>query len=197
MSDNIRIPVEVDTSQARAKLKQLHNDKAKSKKRITSAARRTSRMAVRAFAFTGAASAMGKFQINAPSGNVDPIAAALSPALAEVKQYADKKLGYSATARKSAREQTKAAFAITVGRNGDMAGATNFYNTVEKMQTDAEKGRNILRQDPRFIGPDLATVTNAALEGQLKRFGENISSSMPFMALGRGLSYLIEGVAAD
>ena len=146
MDDKVRIPVEVETKEARTKLRQLGNDKKRAGKRITSAARRTSRMATRAFAFTGAASVIGKFQNNEPSGNVDVFGEAMAPTWAYATQLADKKLGYSATALKSAREKTKAAFAITVGRNGEMAGATDFYNTVSKMQTDVEAGRNIIRQ---------------------------------------------------
>ena len=221
MSNNVRIPVEVDTREAQAKLKQLSKDKGKSKKRITSAARRTSRMAMRAFAFTGAASVIGKFQTNepggnvdiygeatassmgsfqtnAPSGNVDLIGEALTPFMAALTQKADDELGYSATARKSAREQTKAAFAHYVGRTGDMAGATNFYNTVSKMQTDVESGRNILRQDPRFIGPDLATATKTVLNGNLERFGTTLGAIGGLgSSLLDGMQYLIDGVSAD
>ena len=198
MSNNVRIPVEVDTREAQAKLKQLNKDKGKSKKRITSAARRTSRMAMRAFAFTGAASSMGSFQTNAPSGNVDLIGEALTPFMAALQQKADDELGYSAKARSSAREQTKAAFAYHVGRTGDMAGATNFYNTVSKMQTDVESGRNILRQDPRFIGPDLATATKTVLNGNLERFGTTLGAIGGIGgSILDGMQYLIDGVSAD
>ena len=197
MKDDVRIPVEVDTNEARTKLKQLGNDKKRAGKRITSAARRTSRMATRAFAFTGAASVIGKFQNNEPSGNVDVFGEALAPTWAAATQLIDRKLGYSATARKSAREKTKAAFAITVGRTGEMAGATDFYNTVSKMQTEAEGGRNILRQDPRFIGPDLATITDAAVKGNIERLLQNAGTLNPLRYLGKGISYFVEGITAD
>tara|TARA_R110002020_G_scaffold55059_4_gene153019 strand:- start:2720 stop:3313 length:594 start_codon:yes stop_codon:yes gene_type:complete len=197
MDDKVRIPVEVETKEARTKLRQLGNDKKRAGKRITSAARRTSRMATRAFAFTGAASVIGKFQNNEPSGNVDVFGEAMAPTWAYATQLADKKLGYSATALKSAREKTKAAFAITVGRNGEMAGATDFYNTVSKMQTDVEAGRNIIRQDPRFIGPDLETVTDAALRGNLERFLQNVGTLSPVSWIGKGFQYLVDGITAE
>jgi len=197
MADNVRIPVEVDTREARAKLKQLSKDKSKAKKRITSAARRTTRMATRAFAFTGAASVVGKFQSNDPGGNVDIYGEAMAPAMAAIQQMADSKLGYSAKARRSAREQTKAAFALQVGRTGQMGGATDFFNTVSKMQNDVESGRNILRQDHRFIGPTVGDVTEATVNGKLELFAENIVSSNPMALLSRGFDYIVEGITAD
>ena len=197
MADNVHIPVDVDTREARSKLKNLSKDKAKAKKRITSAARRTTRMATRAFAFTGAASVIGKFQTNEPGGNVDIYGEAMAPAIAALQQMADSKLGHSSKALRSAREQTKAAFAYQVGRTGEMAGATDFYNTVSKMQTDVEAGRNIIRQDPRFIGPDLETVTDAALRGNLERFLQNVGTLSPVSWIGKGFQYLVDGITAE
>jgi len=197
MSDNVRIPVELDTRTAKAKLKQLHKDKGKTRKRITAAARRTSKMAIRGFAFTGAASVIGKFKNNEPGGNVDIMGEAMTPILAATQQFADDELGFSAAARKSAREQTKAAFAYHVGRTGDMAGATDFYNTVRKMQDDAESGRNIIRQDPRFIGTDLATASKAALSGNVSLFFKNIQSNPVIALFTKGVDYFVDGIAAD
>tara|TARA_R110000744_G_scaffold130994_3_gene238980 strand:+ start:1178 stop:1771 length:594 start_codon:yes stop_codon:yes gene_type:complete len=197
MSDNVRIPVELDTKAAKAKLKQLHKDKLKSKKRITAAARRTSRIAIRAFAFTGAASALGKFKNNEPGGNVDMMGEAAVAHLAKVQQFADDKLGFSAKASKSAREQTKAAFAYHVGKTGEMGGATDFYNTVKKMQNDAESGRNIIRQDPRFIGIDAKTASKAVAGGNMKLFFKNIEHALPFRMLDKGIGYFIDGISAD
>lgn len=197
MADNVRIPVDLDTKEARAKLKQLKRDKERARKRITTAARRTSRVASRAFAFTGAAAVIGKFQNNEPSGNVDIVGEAFTPIRAMAQQVVDEGLGFSAKARTSAREQTKAAFAITVGRTGELAGARDFYDTVERIQKDVESGRNLIRQDPRFLGPDLGTVTKAAIKGNLELFVKNLQTARPMRLLMQGFDYIVEGIKAD
>ena len=123
----------------------------------------------------------------------------MAPAIAALQQMADSKLGHSSKALRSAREQTKAAFAYQVGRTGEMAGATDFFNTVSKMQNDVESGRNILRQDHRFIGPTMGDVAEATVDGKLELFAENVSSlsSKPMALLGRGFQYFISGITAD
>jgi hypothetical protein len=197
MTDNVDIPVDVDTRKAKADLKQLHRAKGRATKRVSSAARRTSRMATRAFAFTGAASVVGKFQNNEPSGKVDILAEALVPYYAKAQNLIDKELGYSARARRSAREQTKAAFAYRVGRTGETSGMRDFYNTVAKIQSDVESGRNLVRQDPRFIGADPMTAGKAALKGNLALFLKNLEASQPFRLLLKGADYVVDGIEAD
>lgn len=197
MDETITIPVDVDTRKAKADLAQLHEDKKRAKKRITSAARRTSRMATRAFAFSGAASVVGKFQNDEPSGNVDIYEEALVPFTARVQEFTDKKIGLSGKARRSAREQTKAAFAYQVGRTGDMVGMHDFFNTVNKIQSDVESGRNLIRQDPRFVGPDFETVGAVAARGHVKLFLENLAAAKPMNMLMRGFDYLVDGITAE
>lgn len=196
MSD-VRIPVNVDTRKAKADLAQLHADKVKARDRVTAAAQRTSRMAVRAFAFVGAGSAVMNFQSAAPSGNVDVFGEALTPLYALAQQAADRALGQSAKAHRAAREETKAAFAYHVGRVGDAAGMRDFYNVVAKIQADVESGRNTIRRDPRFVGPDFKTVAGASVAGHVKVFLENLQASNPFRALMRGFDYVVEGIQAD
>tara|TARA_R100000458_G_scaffold59708_2_gene71307 strand:+ start:1915 stop:2508 length:594 start_codon:yes stop_codon:yes gene_type:complete len=197
MSDKVKIPVDLDTREAKSKLKQLSNEKSKTKKRITATAKRTSQMAIRAFSFTGAASVVGKFQTNDSVGNVDLISESLVPVAALAQQMADDELGFSSRARKTAREQTKTAFAIQVGETGQMAGATDFFNTVSKIQNDVESGRNILRQDQRFIGPTVGDAVESTVDGKLEIFLRNIGSLNAFSLLLEGFDYIIEGINAD
>lgn len=197
MAETVRIPVDVDTRKAKADLKQLSRDKVRAKKRVTSAARRTSRMAIRAFAFTGVAAAVNKFQNNEPSGNVSIFGEALTPYYAKAQQMADRQLGFSAKARRSAREQTKASFAYTVGKTGELAGMRDFFNTVSRIQRDVESGRNIIRQDPRFIGPDPGTVLKAAVKGNLELLFKNLQSVNAMRLLMQGFDYVVEGIKAD
>lgn len=195
MDSTARIPVDIDTRAARAKLKQLYRDTARAKKRITGAAQRTSRMATRAFAFTGAAAVIGKFQNN--TSNVDVIQESLTPYYAQAQQMLDDGLGYSAKARKSAREQTKAAFALYVGSTGQKAGMRSFYDTVNSMQQDVESGRNLLRNDARFVGADPVGATKAAIKGNLNLFLLNLEASSPMLLLKNGFAYIVEGITAD
>lgn len=196
MSD-VRIPVTVDTRKAQADLAQLHHDKSKAKGRVSAAAQRTSRMAIRAFAFVGAGSAVMNLNSAAPSGNVNAVEESLTPLVALAQQTADQMLGQSAKAQRTAREETKAAFAYHVGRTGETAGMRDFYNTVAKIQSDVESGRNILRRDPRFVGPDFKTAAGASVAGHVKLFLENLQAANPFRTLQRGFDYIVEGIKAD
>ena len=197
MTDTITIPVDLDTKPARSSLAQLNRDKSKAQRRITSAARKTQRMAVRAFAFTGVSATLAKFQTDAPSGNVDIFEEALVPYYAKLQQETDRAIGFSAKARGSAREQTKAAFSYQVGRTGELVGMQQFYETVNRIQQDVESGRNLVRQDPRFLGPDLATVTQAALVGNFELFLKNLAASSPLILFGKGIGYIVEGLTAE
>ena len=195
--DTVRIPVDVDTRKAKADIRQLNRDKVRAKKRVSDAARRTSRMAARAFAFSGAASAIGKLQNEAPNGNVSPFEEALVPYLAAAQHVADRELGFSGKAPKSAREQTKAAFAYHVGRTGELTGMRDFFNTVSKIQEDVESGRNIIRRDPRFSGPGFGTIAEVGTVGYIKLFLENANKSNPFRNLLRGFDYVVDGITAE
>ncbi|MCP4794039.1 MAG: hypothetical protein GY882_12030 [Actinomycetia bacterium] len=197
MDEKVNIPVGVDTRKAKSDLAQLNREKARTGKRINAAARRTSRVATRAFAFTGVAATIGKFQSNESSGNVNPVDEALTPLRAAGQQFIDDGLGFSAKARKSAREQTKAAFAYQVGRTGDTAGMRDFYNTASKIQQDVESGRNLIRRDPRFVGPDPMAAGKAAVKGHLKLFFKNLEAANPMRTLMRGFEYVAEGIAAE
>ena len=192
-----KVPVDTDTRQAKADLRELNTNRARARKRASAAVKRTSRMATRAFAFTGAASAVGKFKNNEPTANVDMIAEALTPYYAKASEMMDNQLGYSAKARRSAREQTKAAFAYHVGKTGQTAGMRGFFNTVNQMQSDVESGRHLVRQDPRFIGVDPGSATKAAIKGNLALFLKNLSASNPAQALTQGFDYIIEGLNAE
>jgi len=197
MSGSTRIPVSLDVGKATAKLAQLHQEKKKAKKKVSFSARRSSQMALRAFSFVGAGSIAMSFQSTEPSGNVSIFGEALTPLYALVQQTADRALGQSAAAHRSAREQTKAAFALYVGRTGNMAGMRDFYNTVAKIQSDVESGRNILRRDPRFIGPGFKEVTEASVAGHVKLFLENLHASNAMRILMSGFDYVVEGIKAD
>jgi len=192
-----KIPVDTDTRQAKADLRELNDHKVRARKRASAAIKRTSRMATRAFAFTGAASAIGKFKNNEPTANVDMFAEALSPYYAKAKQMVDEQLGYSAKAHRSAREQTRAAFNYHVGKTGETAGMMDFFNIANDMQNDVESGRNLIRQDPRFIGAEPGETTKTALKGNLKVFLTNLNQSNPARGLVAALDYFVEGLEAE
>jgi len=197
MAEKARIAVDVDTRKARAELASLNKNKRQAQKRISSAGKRASRVAVRAFAFTGAASTFGKFNDNQPSGNTDVFGEAMVPYFAKWQEYQDAELGFSAKARKTAREETKAAFAYTVGQTGQTAGMREFFNAASRIQEDVESGRNLVRQDPRFIGPDASTAAKTAVKGNLKLFFQNVQSISAMRLLQRGFDYVVEGIEAE
>lgn len=151
---------------------------------------------MRALAFTGAASTFGKFQNDESAGKADMFGEALAPYAAMIQQHIDDGLGVSGRAQRTAREQTKAAFRYHVGRTGETAGMTDFFNSVSRIQNDIESGRNLVRQDPRFIGPDLVGVTKAAIVGNLELFIKNIQALNPVEMISSGFDYMVEGIMA-
>jgi hypothetical protein len=196
MNADAKVKIEVDTRKAKADLKELHRAKASGRKKVGAVAKRTSSMATRAFAFTGGAAVLGKFNGASSSGNVDIFDEALVPIYAAAQSATDKAVGFSAAGRRTARERTKAAFAYHVGKTGEMAGAREFYKLADASAQDQESGRNLLRQDPRFIGPDIGEVSTAALKGHTKLFLKNLYAVNPLKLLLQGFDYVVTRLAS-
>jgi hypothetical protein len=195
---DVRVPVDVDTSKARSSLRQLREDKRRASKRIAGAARRSQRLALRAFAFAGAGSAVARFTDTAPVGNnVHPVAESLVPLRALWQQTQDLFLGGSVKARKEARAETAAAFNWYVGKTGDVAASADFLDTATRIRQQVESGRNLLRRDPRFIGPDFETASKAALAGNVQLAMKNLKALNPLGIIARGFDYLVEGITAE
>lgn len=193
--DEARYEVDLDTRKAKADMADLQRHKEGAGRRVNMAARRASNLLMRAAAFTGAAATFGSLGNSAPGGNVDLIGESFVPYVAAAQALADSELGYSAAARIAAREETKKAFAYYVGSTGQTAGMREFYNDVSRIQEEAEAGRNILRQDPRFSGIGPIDALDLTARGGVKVFLENLKSS-PFRVLMRGIDYIVEGVQA-
>lgn len=188
-----KIKVRVDTRQAKAEVRELHKAKKQGLRRASTVARRGSSLAIRAAGITGAAAAVARFSSSPQASQVDPFEEALVPFWARAQSMIDRKLG-SARARASAREQTKSAFTYDVGQRGTSSNLTDFYRTATKLRADVEKGRNILRQDPRFLGPDLKTVSSAALSGYTKLLLQNLWAVNPQRQIRDAVNYFIEGI---
>lgn len=188
-----KIKVRVDTRQAKAEVRELHKAKKQGLRRASTVARRGSSLAIRAAGITGAAAAVARFSSSPQASQVDPFEEALVPFWARAQSMIDRKLG-SARARASAREQTKSAFTYDVGQRGTSSNLTDFYRTATKLRADVEKGRNILRQDPRFLGPDLKTVSSAALSGYTKLLLQNLWAVNPQRQIRDAVDYFIEGI---
>lgn len=193
--NDARYDVDLDTSRAKSDLRGLQREKQQTGRRVYSASRRVASRAMQAAAFAGVAAKLGSFRPSSASGNVDLGGEALLPTIAAAQQFADSQLGFSAAARKTAREQTKATFAYFVGSTGETAGMREFYNDVSRIQEDVESGRNILRRDPRFVGITPADYATATIQGNVEVFLENLKSS-PFRVLMRGFEYVAEGILA-
>jgi len=196
MNADANIKIDVDTRKAKSDLKELHRAKARGRKKVGAVAKRSSSMATRAFAFTGGAAVLGKFNGASSSGNVDIFDEALVPIYAAAQAATDKAVGFSAAGRRTARERTKAAFAYHVGKTGEMSGARQFHALADASAQDQEAGRNLLRQDPRFIGPDIGEVSAAALKGHAKLFFRNVWAQMPIKLLIQGFDYVVTRLAS-
>jgi len=184
------VVLEVDTRQAKADLKQLNRDKKQAQKRASRPGQRVGRMAMRAFAFTGASAAVGKFKAAPPTEMADPIAEAMAPTWAAFAQERDVALGFSGAARRSAREEMRTNFARFVGATGaDVTEMTQFA-TAEKMAADVEAGRNIIAQDPRFTGPKMVDVAKQFAIGEAELFAKNLLAINPLSMISKAFDYV-------
>ena len=172
MSDEVRIPVDLDTRGASAKLHDLDSKKTRANTRARSQI--WGKMRARALQTVGTVS--GYASIGAltrlHTGQANPWAEAMKPAEAAVQQFIDEGIGYSAIARQRARETTAAKLGLNVGLAPDtLPAAKEFFQTEVKITSQEEEGRNILRQ--ALQGPTLDELIAQTIEGAGALIGQS------------------------
>lgn len=157
--------VDLDTAEAKSKLRDLDKRKGQTKRRARSQVwgKLRSRVGQTFGTVAGYASisAVGRMH----SGPVDPWSAALLPIQAEVQQKADALLGFSVIARRRARDEAVARlrFNVGTGAKGALAASFEFFGETAKFTEQEEAGRNIVRQVLR--GPELDELIEQATKG--------------------------------
>ena len=136
MSDEVRIPVDLDTRGASSKLRGLESKKARANTRARSQI--WGKMRARAAKSIGTVS--GYASIGAitrlHTGQANPWAEAMKPVEAAVQQFVDEQAGSSVIARRRARETTVTKLGRNVGLSpGVMPAAKEFFQTELKVTT--------------------------------------------------------------
>lgn len=173
----------LDDKKAKSQLRELERAKAQTQRGRASASTRkpiTGRLGKVAGAVVGFAAVSRILRANSGE-NVDAWAEAMSPANAAVQQAIDETVGYSAIARKRARLETRERFASSVGSTGSTAAAQAHFRRAHVLTSEEEEGRNILRADPRFSGPNFSQLISEAVPGY-------------FVLLWKSIGYMVDAV---
>ena len=169
-----RIPARVDTRQAKESVKDLDRTKGNAIQRAAERAR--SKAAQRARAMV---SGLGGFSAvhrvaRARAGDVDPWSEALTPYGAAFGQFVDETMGYSASARRSARESVKTNYGRFFGETGNKAAVREAFGLQLALRTEETAGMRILRQDKDFTGPTLTELIAEAIPGYFRLVGKSV-----------------------
>lgn len=171
MSDSVEVPVRLDTTEAKSKLRDLEKQKdkarAKARSKVWVGMRAKTLSAIGAVG--GFASVSRVFRKH--SGPVDPWMATLVPIAAAVQLAADGLVGYSAISKKRARAHVVATLAANVGFTKDIASARDYYETTKRLTDLEERGRNIVRMG--LQGPSLDQLIEQALGGYVALIGKS------------------------
>lgn len=173
MAETFQIKVDLLTKQAKRALKRLRQQR--NQTRTTARSRiktATKRRAKNLIGFLGGWAAVNRVtrKMRGADGQVDPWVGAMIPIQAKLQQFIDEKVGFSANARRAARNDTVQALAMGVGMGVTSKQAIrevfSYHDNIRQAQA---KGRNIVRQ--AIKGPSLDELIVAATKGFFKLSG--------------------------
>lgn len=172
MGETIEVKLSLITQHAKRALSRLRQDRKKTRttarSRIQTAARaRTKKLLGAAAGYASVSRVTSK--LRAGSAPVDPWEQALVPLVAQVQAAVDEKVGFSAKARRSARNDTVAALGLSVGLGTSVTHAKEFFEVRNRVRQKEEKGRNVVRQ--AIKGPSLDELVIAATKGYFELSG--------------------------
>ena len=172
MAETFTINLALITKHAKRALSRLREDRNKTRTAARSRiAAATKRRAKQLLGFVGGYAAVNRVTRKMRGGaeQVDPWVGAMVPIVAQVQQFTDEMVGFSAKARRSARQDVVAMLAANVGAGASVTQAKEVFNIRNKIRQQEERGRNIIRQTIR--GPSLDELVVAATEGFFKLSG--------------------------
>lgn len=173
MIDDVETKVDLDTTEAKAKLRDLDKRKKQSKNRARSQVWGKLRARVgQTFGTVSGYSSVTRVA-RMHSGPVDPWVAALRPIEGAVQQTIDESIKHSMAGRRRARDQTVEKYSLNVGvdkTGATLASAVEYFTLANKDTAMEEAGRNILRQT--LVGPDFDELIEQATKGYKKLLGK-------------------------
>lgn len=175
MADEFKISLQAVTGPAKDAFKRLARKKAQTRRSVNKAAAKRRPISQRfAFVagFVGGLSAVSRIT-RTSAGNVDPWAEAMTPIMAVAQEITDKAFGFSAKARRRARGDAAERFGTSAHETKSTVAAQEHYARTVRIFEEEETGRNIIRQDPNFIGPGIGQLLAQVIPGYIRLIGKS------------------------
>jgi hypothetical protein len=166
VAETLTIRVDLLTKHAKRALKRLRDDRNKTRTKAKSKiATATKRHAKQTMGFLGGWGAVNRVarKMRGADGQADPWTGAMVPIIATQQRGADELVGFSAKARRTARQDVVEMLADNVGHGASITRAKEVFGIRDRIRQQEEKGRNIIRQT--IQGPTLDEVIVAATKG--------------------------------
>lgn len=176
--DEAKFRVRLDSRQAKGDLRGLTREAARTAGRVGQGLRGAVSRGLGAVGLgagigTGLAAVKGATE----SGFGDAIGEAFAGFGAQLNDLFLGDVDDKARAAKSAREDTIQAFGALAGRSGSIPpGAKNYFNQVQKLRLEEEKGRSLFQQNEAFQGPGIKDLVDRIMEGFGKLLKEAVSA---------------------
>lgn len=165
--EEAKVRVRLDTSRAKGELRDLTNRAERTAGRVAGGVRNA---VSRGLGVVGIGAGIGAgvtaVRGATESGFGDVVGEALGGLGARISDFFLGSLDEEARAAKSAREETIAAFGAIAGATGKIPpGAKAFFDSVESLRLQEEKGRDLIRRHKDFQGPDTGELIDRILDG--------------------------------
>jgi hypothetical protein len=162
-----RVKVRLDTKQASGDLRQLTREAAKTAGRVGGGLKRAVTRGLGAIGLGGGiAAGLAAVRGATQAGLGDVMGEAFGPLGAQIAgQFYGQDLLTDARAAKSARDQLSQNFAYLIGKRGEAPpAAVNWFNQVKTHQEVIERGRQIIREDTQFYGPQYDEIIGKIMD---------------------------------
>lgn len=180
MTDETKIRVRLDTTQAKSEMNALERRGEKAAGRLSERLRGS---VGRAFGAAGAGAIAGSISgatvgalRNSTSSGVGDIAGeTVGSYLRQAEEWLFGPMKDDAAAARSAREEVIQAFGAVAGAQGSVPdGAERFFQQTKQLQFERERGRTLIESDPRFGGTEI----NSMLERFAKMIGDEVGTAL-------------------
>ncbi len=167
MTQEAKIRVRLDTTQAKADLASLNREGERAAEEMSTAFGDSVLGKGLKYAGAGVVAAAG-YQLAKPTlgGLGDMMGESLGGIGANIAQLVFGDLDEKARAAKRAREETQDAFALVAGARGSIPPeARTFFNAVSKLRIQEEAGREMFARDDQFRGPGIGSLVDRIMSG--------------------------------
>lgn len=174
MTQEAKIRVRLDTTQAKADLAELNREGERASEEVSASF--SDSLLGRGIKYAGAAAiGAGVYQIAKPTvgGLGDLLGESLGGIGADLAQFVFGDLDEKARGAQRAREETKDAFAMIAGTRGSIPPeARAFFAGISRLRVQEERGREMFDRDDAFRGPGIGALVERIMSGIGKMIAE-------------------------